>query len=533
MIRNTRMTLLLFLLLAGAGGGIAAAEQGTAGAPQRGGTLHLSTPSDLRSLDPAIAYDNTSVPLCKLLFRGLLDYDEGVNLVPDQAQDWSLSPDARTYTFHLRPGVRFANGRPVEAADYVFSFERILDPKVASPGQTFFMGIQGAAEFVAGKAPHVSGLRAPDAQTFVVELTQPQFTFRYVLAMNFADVVPRDVVQRYGADFQYHLIGSGPYQLTEWRRGIRWRFARNPHYSGTDGYVDGLDLMVGADDTTATMMLERGEIDRTLASPAEAIRFKRDPRLRSWLRLVDTANVDYIFMNTEMKPFDDVRVRRAVNHAINKERLVKLTGGFNSVAQGIVPTSLGWTNSRLTTYDYDPAKARALLREAGFPNGFKTELWYMIDLPVIARLAAGAQQDLQQVGIDAELKPANGTTFLIKASARHQIAFGVWGWFADYPDPSNFLDVLFNGERITDTDCNNVAFYNNPAVNRLLDAASGDMNVAARTEQLREAESRILAGAPWVPLVNERVPVLVNPRIKGRLVHPVWMWRYEKVWPEP
>jgi len=510
-----------------------ATGQGGASAPRRGGTLKLSIVSDLRSLDPAIAYDNLSVPLCKMLFRGLLDFDESVNLVPDQASDWNISPDGKTYTFHLRPGVRFANGRPVEAQDYVYSFERILNPKEASPGQSFFLGIKGANEFVAGKAPHVEGLKTPDAQTLVIELAAPEFTFRYVLAMNFANVVPREVVEKYGADFQSHLIGSGPYRLAEWRRGIRWRFERNPHYSGTDGYVDAVDLMVGADDTTTSMMLERGEIDSTRTTPPDALRFKRDPRLAGSLRLVDTANVDYIFMNTEMKPFDDVRVRRAVNYAINKERLIKLTGGFNSVADGIVPVSLGWTNDTYARYDHNPEKARELLREAGFPNGFKTELWYMINLPVVARLAQGAQQDLHQVGIEAELKPLNGSTFLIKASARRQISFGVWGWFADYPDASNFLDVLFNGSRISETDCNNVAFLNNPAVNRLLDAAGASVDADERTKLFREAEKLLMADAPWVPLVNERVPVLVNPRLKGKLVHPVWMWRYEKVSLEP
>jgi ABC-type transport system substrate-binding protein len=140
---------------------------------------------------------------------------------------------------------------------------------------------------------------------------------------------------------------------------------------------------------------------------------------------------------------------------------------------------------------------------------------------------------LKQVGIDAELKPANGSTFLIKASARRQVSFGVWGWFADYPDPSNFLDVLFNGARITDTDCNNVAFYNNPAVNQLLDAASINMSVDERSKLFREAEKLIMADAPWVPLVNEQIPVLVNPRVRGKLIHPVWLWRYEKVWLDP
>jgi oligopeptide transport system substrate-binding protein len=501
--------------------------------PGRGGTLHLIEPTDLRSLDPAIAYDSESQPLVRLLFRGLLDYDDGSGLVPAQAKDWNISPDGETYTFHLRPGVRFANGREVEAQDYVFSFERVLNPATSSPGQGFFMNIQGAPEFVAGKAAHVSGLRAPDKRTLIIQLQAPLFTFRYVLAMTFAAAEPREVVQRYGKDFQYHLIGSGPYCLSEWRRGIQWRLVRNPYYTGPDGYVNAVDIMIGGDITTETMMLERGEVDRVLASPAEAVRFERDPRLRTWLVRAPMVNTDYLFMNTEMKPFDNVLVRRAVNYAINKVRLVRLDGGFASVANGIVPPSMPWSNPGLPYYDYDPEKARVLLREAGYPNGFPTTLGYMEDAPFYVRLAQGIQQDLQQVGIDASLNPVNSAAFLVKASSRRQIPFGVWGWFQDYPDPSDFLDVLFNGRYITDTDCNNVSFYNNPRVNRPLDQAMSSMNPDERTRLFRQAEDLIMRDAPWVPLDHEVVPLLYNPRVHGAQPHPVWGWRYEWMWLDP
>ncbi|HTV61572.1 MAG TPA: ABC transporter substrate-binding protein [Verrucomicrobiae bacterium] len=503
------------------------------GQPRRGGTLHLVEPTDFRSLDPAIAYDTESVPIVRLLFRGLLDYDNGVNLVPAQAKDWNISPDGKTYTFHLRPGIRFADGREVEAQDYVFSFERILDPATESPGQGFFMGIQGAAEFVAGKAKHVSGLSAPDPRTLIIKLKDPQFTFRYVLAMTFAVAEPRDVVQHYGKDFEIHLDGSGPYRLTGWKRGIRVRLARNPFYTGPDGYVDAVDVMIGGDSSTEAMMLERGELDRVMAGPPEAIHFERDPRLRSLLVPVPTANTDYLFMNTEMKPFDQMLVRRAVNYAINKARLLRLTGGFATIANGIVPPAMSWTNPGLPPYDYDPDKARALLRQAGFPNGFKTTFSYMEDNPIFVRVAQDIQQDLQQVGIDASLRPANFTAFDLESSSRHQVPLGIWGWFQDYPDPSDFLDVLFNGRYITPTDCNNVAFYDNPAVNRLLDQATASVDPAERTRLFLRAEDLIMDDAPWVPLIHEVLPVLYNPRVHNTAPHPVWLWRYEWMWLNP
>ncbi len=502
--------------------------------PRRGGNLHLAQPSDIRSLDPAIAFDSFSIPVVHLMFRGLLDYDNGTGLVLDQATDWNISPDGKTYTFHLRPGVKFANGREVEAADYVFAFERILSPQMASPGETYFLGILGAREFVDGKAAQVSGLRTPDKTTLMIELKEPQFTFRYVLAMTFACPVPREVVQQYGTGFASHLVGSGPYRLAGWRRGISIRLDRNPYYQGSDGFADGLDIMIGCDDTTMTMMLERGEIDQVpLASPAQAARFKRDPGLRSWLTLVDAAETDYFFMNTEMKPFDNAPVRQAVNFAIDRERLLKLAGGFATVAHGVVPPVIPWSNPDLPRYDFNPEKARALLREAGFPSGFKTELWYSGDQPIFARLAEGVQQDLRQVGIQAELRPANFTAFDQKVTSRHQATCGIWGWFQDYPDPSDFLDVLLNGERITEIECNNTAFYNNPVVNRCLDAAAKNLDPAERTRLFQQAEDLIVQDAPWAPLIHEQIPVLYNPRLHGTEPHPVWLWRYERMWLDP
>jgi ABC-type transport system substrate-binding protein len=500
--------------------------------PRRGGTLHLGFRSEMRSLDPAIGFDSDSIPLTRLLFRTLVDYDDGTGLVTDQAKDWSLSPNGKTYTFHLRPGVRFAHGREVEAEDYVFSLERILDPKTGSPGQTYFLEIQGAREFIDGKATHVIGLRAPDKQTFIIDLKEPNFTFRYVLTMAFASAVPREIVRQYGKDFQYHLSGSGPYRIAQWRRGISWKFERNPFYNGPDGFVDAVEVMIGADDVLMTMMLNRGELDQVVASAAQAIQFKRDPLRRSWLQPVMTANTDYVFMNTEIKPFDDPRVRRAVNYAINKERLLKLIGGFGTVARGVVPPSIPWSNPGLPRYEYNPEKARALLREAGYPEGFKTKLWYAVDGQMYACLAEGVQQDLAQVGIDAELQPASYAAFQTKTETRHQAPCGVYGWMQDYPDPSDFLDVLLNGERITDTDCNNAAFYNNPEVNRRLDAAVWNLDNAERTRLFREAENLVVADAPWVPLVHEQIPVLYHPRLRGAQPHPVWLWRYEKMWIE-
>jgi len=506
------------------------ATTGPGDVPKRGGTMRLWYTTDWRSLDPVVAFDTDSVILIKLLFRGLLDYDRQGRLIPDQAQEWSVSPDGKTFTFQLRPGTRFSHGREVEAEDYVFSLERVLNPRTGSPGQTYYLGILGAKEFAAGLAPHVAGLRAPNSRTLVIELARPEFTFRYGLTLAFASVVPRELVSRYGSDFQYHLTGSGPYRVAEWQRSVRWRLERNPYYGRDDGWVDGFDIMIGGEPMLAAMMIEKGEIDWALVSMIEAAAFARDPQRRPFLHKVNMVSTQYFFMNTELKPFDDRRVRLAVSHAIDRERLLKLAGGFGTRAQGIVPASMPWSNPGLPRYDYDPERARALLREAGYSDGFATELWCIQTRLIDARAAQSIQQDLREVGIRAELRPVSMNAFEVKARTRGQVPCGVWGWSQDYPDPSNFLDVLFRGDRITDIDCNNLAFYRNDAVDRMLAEASQSDQTERRLQLYRQAEGLIMEDAPWVPLCQEQLPVLCHPRVRGDRWHPVWLWRYENAW---
>lgn len=510
-----------------------AAADATAATPRRGGVLRLGWTSDWRSLDPAVVFDADGLPLMRLLFRGLLDYGEGTDLVVDQASDWNVSPDGRTYTFHLRPGVKFAHGREVEAEDYVFAFERILSPDEPSTGRTYLKGIRGAEEYVGRKASHVSGLRAPDRRTFVVELSEPDFTFRYVMTMGFTVAVPRELVRQWGRDFQYHLVGSGPYRVLEWKRGRRWRFGRNPHYDGPDAHVDGVDIMIGGNAATRAMMLERGEVHRMLAGAPEAGRFLRDPARRSWLQRVDVVNTDYMFMNTEVKPFDDVRVRRAVSHAVDRGRMLKLAGGFGRVARGVVPVGLPWENPGLPDYPFDREKARALLREAGHPDGFEADFYYIRSNPTYERISEGIQQDLAEVGIRLRLQPLSYAAFENKAQTRRQAACGFWGWNQDYPDPSNFLDVLLGGHRITDQSCNNTAFYANPAVDDLLARAGREDEVVRRRELYRQAEVLVMRDAPWVPVIHEQLPMLNHPSLHGTDPHPVWGWRYERMWLDP
>jgi ABC-type transport system substrate-binding protein len=462
-----------------------------------------------------------------------------VELVPWLAEEMPTnSRDGRTFTFRLRKGIRFSNGRELVAQDMVYTLERILDPKTRSPGEGFFRNIVGAREYQRARekksksVPHVAGLEAPDRYTFRVQLRKPDLAFLNVMAMPFAYPVPKEAVEKYGEDFFVRPVGTGAFVLKEWRRGARLRFERNPrYYLKGQPYLDSIEVMVGGDDLIHVMMFERGELDllNDIPSP-DFIRITTDPK---WKRCIATAPLNattYLAMNCEMKPFDDVRVRRAISCAVDKARLLKLINDTAVAANGVLPPLMPGFNPRLKGYPHDPQKAKQLLAEAGYPDGFQVELWVSTSHSERVKMTEAIQQDLAKVGVKIDIKAVAFAMWDEASGRRKNTRFVFSGWYQDYPDPSNFLDVLLSGERIVDVHCNNVAFYNNPQVNRLLQLAGGETNPARRLGLYQQAEEIIVSDAPWVFLYHPYLYILYQPWVKGHKLHPVWPNRYERFW---
>lgn len=501
--------------------------------------LRIAVPSDPRSLDPAIAYDVVTWPLVRTLFHGLIDYDDDLNLVPWHARSWTISEDGRTITFKLRQDIRFSNGRPITSEDFAYSLQRILNPAVKSPGQGFYRNIAGARAFQDGSADRVSGLRTPDLETLEIELVQPDLPFLYCIAMPFAYAVPREEVERHGDEFGRYPVGAGPFTLARWQRGTGLRLEKNPgYYRADDIRLEAIDLMVGGDETLHMMMFERGELDiasvtSTGIPDADFIRVMNDPVLSKRVAHQPLNAIQYLSMNTELPPFDNVNVRRAVNHAIDRERIVGLISDRGIPARGVLPPGMPGFNEVLTGYDHDPEKARTLLEEAGFTEGFTTELMVTAQSGIDSKIGQAVQQDLAEVGITVEIRPVTGPTRIEATGRRGAVPFATFGWYQDYPDPSNFLDVLLNGNRITEVHSTNVAFYDNERVNALLNEASSSTDQAHRLALYQEAERLIVDDAPWVFLYYPQMYLLRQPWLKGLKLNPVWPIRYELMWVEP
>ncbi len=298
-------------------------------------------------------------------------------------------------------------------------------------------------------------------------------------------------------------------------------------------------MTVGGDDTLHLMMFERGELDiaDVTENPGipvpDFIRIERSARLRNQVERIQAAFTVWLVLNTEMEPFDNPKVRQAISHAINKDKLQRLFHGMVTKANGVLPPPMPGFNPRLTGYPYDPIRARQLLADSGHGEGFACKLWYETGNALIGPMASSIQFDLAQVGIKAQLNPVSLAPLLDSMERRKTVQCGITGWSQDYPDPSDFLDVHFNGNRITEEGCQNLSFYNNPQVNKLLAEASRCDDPARRLRIYQAAEQIVVEDAAVVPLYYPCIYALRQPWLHGVHLHPVLYFRFERMWIDP
>jgi oligopeptide transport system substrate-binding protein len=493
--------------------------------------LHLAGLDDIPTLDPAAGYDVDSWMFEQMIFDTLIRYsDSGVNLVPDIAASWTASPDSTVFTFHLRRDVRFSNGRAVASADFKYAIERVLNPKTRSKGMEYYRGITGAADFTAGRAHSIAGIETPDPWTIVFRLSAPDPIFPHKLAMPFAAAVPREVVARYGEDFSRHVVGSGPFMLRQWIGGQRIVLVRNPDYfvKGVPR-LDGVVEAIGVNEDLQWFRFETGAIDLSAIPPAVFPYVIKTPRLKALTMRIVTMTTRYLGMNCQMPPFTDVRVRRAMNYAIDKRKLVAVINGRGIPANGVLPPSLPGYDPDLRGYPYDPARARALLEQAGYPHGFTATVWLPADQTMMI-LAQSVQQDLALVGVQLKLKPVGFAPLLDAIRQPRTVPLFFSGWEADFPDPANFLDVLLSRAQWS---ANNDSWFYDPRFDALLAKAKPLADPARRFALYRQAQRIAVADAPWVFLYFPVTWQIRQPWVHGLALNPMRPARLDRVWLSP
>lgn len=488
-----------------------------------GGDIVVTYKDDVATLDPAIGYDWQNWSMIKSLFDGLMDYEPGTtNLRPGLAESYEIAEDGQAFTFKLRSDVKFHNGREMTADDVKYSLDRVTNPATQSPGAGFFGSIKGYDQMADGSATALEGVSVVDPMTIKIELSRPDATFLHVMALNFASIVAKEAVMEAGDDFGKSPVGTGAFKLEEWTIGQKLVFAKNADYwrKGLP-YLDTITFEVGQEPIVALLRLQKGEVDipGDGIPPAKFQEVMADPEQKARVIEGGQLHTGYITLNVKMPPFDNLDVRKAVNMAINKERITQVINGRAVPAtQPLPPTMPGYTDG-YDGYPFDPDGAKALLAKAGFPDGFETELFVMNTDPN-PRIAQAIQQDLANIGIKAAIQSLASAN-VIAAGGEEDQAPMIWSggmaWIADFPDASNFYGPILGCDGATVGGWN-WSWYCNEELDAMATKADSITEASMVDDRLKmwsDVYMAVMEDAPWVPVFNEQRFTMKSKRMGG------------------
>lgn len=484
-----------------------------------GGTITITYKDDVATLDPAIGYDWQNWSMIKSLFDGLMDYVPGTTtLRPGLAESYEISEDSMSYTFKLRAGVKFHNGREMTAEDVKYSLDRVTDPATQSPGAGFFGSIAG---FDKAGPEGLSGVEVVDPLTVKITLSRPDATFLHVMALNFASVVPKEAVDAAAGDFGKLPVGTGSFKLAEWTLGQRVVFEKNADYwrAGVP-YLDSIVFEVGQEPVVALLRLQNGEVDvpGDGIPPAKFQEVMADPTQAARVVVGGQLHTGYITLNVTTPPFDKLEVRKAVNMAINKDRITQIINGRAIPATQPLPPSMPGYTQGYAGYPFDVEGAKALLAEAGLADGFETDL-YVMNTDPNPRIAQAIQQDLSAIGIKANIQSVASANVIEAGGAgtAPMVWSGGLAWIADFPDPSNFYAPVLGCAGAVDGGWNWSKFCD-PALDAKAAEADGMADPAKAAERLKlwsDVYMSVMDQAPWVPVFNEERYTMKSERMGG------------------
>ncbi len=486
-----------------------------------GGGIIITYKDDVATLDPAIGYDWQNWSMIKSLFDGLMDYVPGTTeLRPGLAESYDLSQDGLTYTFHLRNGVKFHNGREMTADDVKYSLDRVTDPATQSPGAGFFGSILGYDAAADGSAKGLEGVKVIDPATVQITLSRPDATFLHVMALNFASVVPQEAVDAAGGDFGKQPVGTGAFKLADWTIGQKLVFEKNADYwrEGVP-YLDSVTFEVGQEPIVALLRLQKGEVDvpGDGIPPAKFTEVMGDPAQAARVVEGGQLHTGYITLNVTTPPLDKLEVRQAINMAINKDRIVQIINGRAKPANQPLPPSMPGYSTDYKGYAYDVEGAKKLLADAGLADGFETEL-YVMNTDPNPRIAQAIQQDLSEIGIKASIKSLAQANVIEAGGAgtAPMIWSGGMAWIADFPDPSNFYGPILGCAGAVEGGWNWSKYCNEAVDADAVKADSfNDPADPARLALWSEVYQKVMADAPWVPVFNEERYTMKSERMGG------------------
>lgn len=492
---------------------------------KEGGTLHGSYASFPDYLDPGLSYTPEGWTAMYDTYLPLLTYKHasgtaGSEVVPALATALpKVSNGGRTYTLFLRKGLQYSNGKPVRASDFPYTVERTF--KLNSPGSPFYTDIVGAEKFAETKSGHISGIEANDRTgKIVIDLVKPRGTFNNELGLLFVALLPKGTPVRNLTDTP--PPATGPYAIVKSERGRGWTYERNPAWARANGkripdvpsgHVNKIDITVVRNNSTQVNEVERGKAEWMENPPPPDLYAKvKDKYEGTQLRVEPTVSTYYFWMNMQKPPFDDLKVRQAVNYALNSEAFERIYSGQLKGLHQILPPGMPG-HKPFDLYPYDMAKAKQLIKEAN-PSDRNITVW-ADDEPENSEAAVYYQGVLTKLGFNAKLKEINADTYtqLIGNQSTPDLDTGWYDWFEDYPHPNDFLQPLLSGESILPTGNTNFSMTDIPALNAKI-TSLGEKPLGPQQEAGYAALDReFMEQAPWAPYGSRTVTTFVSDAI--------------------
>ena len=494
--------------------------------------FHYNEHSGIATLDPAFAKAQATMWPAHQLFNTLVEVDDSLHIVPSLAKSWDISDDRLVYTFHLRNDVFFHDddvftnkkGRKLTAADIVYSFERIIDKKTASPGSWIFN------RKVDARAPFT----AVDDSTFQLRLLKPYNPILGILSMQYCSIVAREAVEKYGSNFRRHPVGTGPFRFVAWEEGQALVLGKNENYFEKDSlgrqlpYLDGIKITFYDSKATEFLLFRQGKLDFINdidASFKDEILTKKGTLRSAWENKVRLSvhpylNVEYlgILVDTnnvlvKNSPIALKKVRQAINYGFDRRKMILyLRNSLGTPAEsGFVPKGLpSFDSQEVQGYHYDPAKSRQLLNEAGFPNGKGLPVVKLLTIAMYSDMGDFIAKQLSDIGIPVQVETVQ-KALLLDMTSNSRALFFRGSWIADYPDAENYLSVFYSRNPAPP----NYTRYKSRQFDALFEKALSEVNDSARYKLYQQADQLVMNDAPVVPLWYDQAIHLVNLAVIG------------------
>ncbi len=515
---------------------------------QKGKTVfRYNEAANISTLDPAFARDLTIIWAANQLFNGLIQLNDQMEILPCIAKSWSVSESGTHYVFHLRNDVFFhdspafpgGRGRRVVAGDFVFSFNRIIDPRVASPGAWLFNNIK--------RTNGIAAFEARDDSTFCIHLERPFPPFLRLLSMQYCSVIPAEAIAFYGKEFRRNPVGTGPFSFKMWLEGVKLVLLKNNSYFEKENgqklpFLDAVAVTFVPDKQTAFLEFVKGNldlmsgIDPTYKDELLTREGKLQPKYASRINLITQPylNTEYLgFMvdatNREMKDkIPGKAIRKAINHAFDRKKMIRYLRNNIGIpgCQGITPKGLPSFDSNTVFYDYNPEKARRLLAEAGHPEGIGLAPITLTSTSDYLDICKYIQHQVSGIGIDLKIE-VSPPAAVKEMKSEAKLPFFRASWIADYPDAENYLAMFYSKNFCPGGP--NYTHFSDPEFDQLYNDALVTTNDSIRFRYYRQMEKIMMEEAPVVILYYDQVLRFVQKNISGLGSNPMNLLTLKKV----